>query len=265
LGALHPREWTERALSDLNGPPFSSYPLERQTRGDSDRDWSGLSAPQRYHEATKLVAADGAGEPQPPRIPPATPLGRRSAAPDAGAAPASTVHSAIRARRSARHFEAAPMRRDSLLSILALAQRNAALCRCAGLELYLVAHRVTETPVGLYRYGAAQGHLERLRGGDLAGSLVRACLGQAKAGEAAAALIGVAQLAEATARGGARSYRDLLLEAGATAQRIYLGAEALGLAARNLAAFYDDALDALLGLDGQTPVAVHLTALGPGD
>ena len=57
----------------------------------------------------------------------------------------------------------------------------------------------------------------------------------------------------------------MLLDAGATAQRIYLGAEALGLAARNLAAYYDDELDALLGLDGEREVAVHLTAVGAGD
>ena len=98
--------------------------------------------------------------------------------------------------------------------------------------------------------------------GELAGALVRACLGQEKTGEAAAAIVGVARLAEGD---GARSYRDLLLDAGATAQRIYLGAEALGLTARNLAAFYDDELDALLGLDGEREVAVHLTAVGAGD
>ena len=75
----------------------------------------------------------------------------------------------------------------------------------------------------------------------------------------------MARLEEASARGGARAYRDLLLDAGAFAQRLYLGAEALGLAARNLAAFYDDQLDALMGIDGEREVAVHLTALGPGD
>ena len=48
------------------------------------------------------------------------------------------------------------------------------------------------------------------------------------------------------------------------AQRVYLGAEALGLAARNLAAFVDDELNALLGLDGAEAAVIHLTMLGRG-
>jgi SagB-type dehydrogenase family enzyme len=175
------------------------------------------------------------------------------------------VHAAIRARRSTRRFESRDLRRADLLAVLALARRNPALHRSAGLDLRVVLHRVADTPAGLYRYEPASGQLEQLRGGELADALVRACLGQQKTGQAAVAIVCVARAVEASARGGARSYRDLLLDAGATAQRIYLGAEALGLTARNLAAFYDDELDALLGLDGEREVAVHLTAVGAGD
>ena len=62
-----------------------------------------------------------------------------------------------------------------------------------------------------------------------------------------------------------RLYRDLLLEAGAIGQRLYLAAEAAGLAARNLAAFVDDDLNRLVGLDGRREAVVHLTMAGPGD
>ena len=78
-------------------------------------------------------------------------------------------------------------------------------------------------------------------------------------------MIAVGRLADAEAGAGARAYRDLLLDAGATAQRLYLAAEAGGYSARNLAAYYDEELDALLGLDGRSRSAVHLTAVGPGD
>ena len=73
------------------------------------------------------------------------------------------------------------------------------------------------------------------------------------------------RIAGAVARGGERSYRDLLVEAGAIGQRIYLAAEAAGLAARNLAAFRDDRLNGLLGLDGRREAVIHLTMFGPGD
>ncbi len=48
-------------------------------------------------------------------------------------------------------------------------------------------------------------------------------------------------------------------------QRVYLAAESAGLSARNLAAFLDDDLNRLLGLDGVHAAAIHLTMLGPGD
>ena len=66
---------------------------------------------------------------------------------------------------------------------------------------------------------------------------------------------------EAGARGD-RAYRDLLVEAGAIGQRVYLAAEALGLAARNLAAFWDDELNALLAISPPGRAVLHLTLLG---
>jgi nitroreductase len=84
------------------------------------------------------------------------------------------------------------------------------------------------------------------------------------AGSAAAALLMVGRLREAEARGD-RSYRDLLIEAGAMGQRIYLSAESLGLAARNLAAFVDDDLNSLLRLSLPDRAVLHLTLLGHED
>jgi nitroreductase len=75
----------------------------------------------------------------------------------------------------------------------------------------------------------------------------------------------VAQLRDATALAADRRYRDLLIESGAIGQRIYLAAEATGLAARNLAAFRDDELNSLLELDGRERAVIHLTAVGYED
>ena len=95
-----------------------------------------------------------------------------------------------------------------------------------------------------------------------AGPLERACLYQDKAASAAVAFLVVGEIEAARKRAGDRSYRDLLLGAGALAERIYLGAEAIDLGARNLAAFFDDPLNELVKLDGQGRAVVHLTVLG---
>ena len=119
-------------------------------------------------------------------------------------------------------------------------------------------------PYGLYRYLPRRHGLARIRGGDHSRSLVRACLGQWQAGAAPVALLMVGQIGGASGLGG-RRYRDLLIESGAIGQRIYLSAESAGLAARNLAAFMDDELNELMGLDGQNEAVVHLTVVGHGD
>ena len=138
-----------------------------------------------------------------------------------------------------------------------------------GLELVVVVHRVAGRAPGLYRVDA-EGQLAPQRLADLRRSLTRTCLGQDMAGTCAAAFFTVADLGvDVPGRAvpdrevrGDRRYRDLLIESGAVGQRIYLAAEATNLAARNLAAFRDDDLNALLGLDGRNRAALHLTLLG---
>jgi nitroreductase len=90
-------------------------------------------------------------------------------------------------------------------------------------------------------------------------------VGQQLAGTAAVGLVMAAQLSGAAASLRERWYRDLLLESGAIAQRIYLAAESAGLAARNLAAFVDDHFNKQLELAALGLSALHLTVIGNGN
>jgi SagB-type dehydrogenase family enzyme len=146
-----------------------------------------------------------------------------------------------------------------------MAQGNALLARSENVDVYLVVNRVASLEPGLYRYDRDHHQLIAHRIGNLAQDFTRVCLGQKKAGRAAVGVLMVAWLGENRALASARRYRDMLVEAGAIGQRIYLAAESAGLSARNLAAFIDDDLNRLLGLDGEREAAIHLTMLGPGD
>jgi SagB-type dehydrogenase family enzyme len=179
--------------------------------------------------------------------------------------PGTSVEDAIRRRRSAMVFRHEPAPHDALRLAGELARGHSGLRRAPGIELQLAVHRVKGLESGLYRIHADTGELSPHRLGELAGPLVQACGGQEKAGQAAVGFLMVARLQEAAGRAGDRSYRDLLLEAGGIGQRIYLAAEATGLAARNLAAFRDDDLNRLVDLDGVRQAVVHLTMFGPGD
>lgn len=245
-------------------------------------------APERYHAATRLLPATGAeapphgdaataGDGDPAEAPAATEPAAPAGEADGGAQgeavalaprrdPGLSIERAIRKRRSAQRFADGPVSAEDLGFVLGAALGPAAAAR-PPLELLVFVHRARGAAAGLYRArraasGAAE--LVLLRQDALDEALVDVCLGQEKAGQAAVGIAAVGDLATAAAQGGDRSYRDLCLEAGAAAQRVYLAAESVGLAARNLSAFVDDRLNELAGLDGRRRGVLHLTMLGPG-
>ena len=229
-------------------------------------------APERFHARTRLV---------PGRPPPLATEQDVATSPDVDAAgpalqlasrtdPGTPVEHAIRTRRSTRAYTADPIAAADLAFVLDAATGHEALQRTPGVELRVFLHRGVRadgraTEPGLYRPGPAPGELTLVRRGDVAKPLAEACLGQAKAGEAACGIAMVGRLEEAARRRGERSYRDLCIECGAIGQRIYLAAESLGLSARNLAAFVDERLNALAEVDGRERAVLHLTMVGPGD
>ncbi len=222
------------------------------------------AGPASYHEATKLVPGEGPAPPPPPETDlPGSASSSHVALPRRREPPQASVEATIRQRRSALRFSSARILLEDLGFVLDLAG-HATLRRSEGVEVYVVAHRVVDLAPGLYRLAPGEQRLGLLRPGDLSGPLVRACMRQEKAGDAAAGVLAVARLAPTSRGPGPRRYRDQLIEAGAVAQRVYLAAEASGLSARNLAAFVDDDLNELVGLDGRHRAVIHLTLLGHG-
>jgi SagB-type dehydrogenase family enzyme len=218
--------------------------------------------PQRYHEATKLVPGGAERAARVPR-PRAEPLDATAVPlPKPAESPSMSAHASIRARRSPLRLVPQSIELETLAAVLRSAQAFDAQQPTGWVDLYLVAQRVTGLEPGVYRYPPPRHGLVKVRPGSPRRAFVRACLGQEMAGTGAAGCVMVGRLTEAASRAGDRSYRDLLVEAGEIGERVYLAAEALGIGARNLAAFLDDELNAFLGVDGRSEAAVHLTMLG---
>jgi SagB-type dehydrogenase family enzyme len=175
------------------------------------------------------------------------------------------LEQAIQVRRSTTRFDPSTLALADLGQILEMAHGHSALSLNQQVDVYLVVHRVEALDPGLYRYDRDRHRLVRLRPGALVADFTRVCLGQDKAGTAAVGVLMVARLGAERALASTRRYREILIESGAIGQRVYLAAESAGLSARNLAAFLDDDLNRLLGLDGVHAAAIHLTMLGPGD
>lgn len=129
-------------------------------------------------------------------------------------------------------------------------------------RLYLYAHRVEGLPAGVYRYHPSIHRLQTIREGDQRATAAYLSLEQELAGHACAAFSMVADLNQAARLFGNRGYRYVHFEAGMIGQRLYLGAEALGLNSTGMGAFYDDEVHRYLDIKPEEGQVVYHFAVG---
>jgi SagB-type dehydrogenase family enzyme len=180
--------------------------------------------------------------------------------------PARSFEEVARTRRSALDFRggSASMSLAQLAAILAWAIQPlfADFENERFIQLYLYAHRVDRLPPGVYRYRPERAELDPVRAGDQRVAAAGLSLGQDLAGNACVAFSMLADLDRATALHGDRGYRYAYFEAGAIGQRLYLAAEALGLGATGIGAFFDDEVHRYLNLTPEQGQVVYHFAIG---
>ncbi len=247
----------------------ATIPVHEMPTGDPETVWFGGIANQlsreqipyplidRMHAATRMKdsaivseAAQGSGE---IRLPP----------------PASSIRSfgeVARTRRSALDFEGGSrsMSLAQLSAVLAVTAQPFSADFAGGhfIQLYLYAHRVDGIEPGVYRHWPERGELEQIRSGDHCVAAAGLSLGQDLAGNACVAFSMIADLDRAVRSHGDRGYRYVYFEAGAIGQRLYLAAEALGLGATGIGAFFDDEVHRYLGLQSGEGQVVYHFAIG---
>ncbi|NYT06399.1 MAG: SagB/ThcOx family dehydrogenase [Methanomicrobiales archaeon] len=218
------------------------------------------------------------GLPQPPLglpCPPgagAIPLPR----PEEIRVPGTDLRTAIERRESVRQYLDRPLGLDELAFLLWCVQgvrhregdiftfRNvpSAGARHA-LETYVLANAVAGLPPGLYRYDALSHRLCEIdRSAGIADRIAAACVNQRFLVNNAASFVWTAVAARMTWRYGERGYRYLHLDAGHACQNLYLAAVAVGCGVCAVGAFSDEALNAALGVDGETEFALYCAAVG---
>jgi SagB-type dehydrogenase family enzyme len=130
------------------------------------------------------------------------------------------------------------------------------------LQLYLYVHRVNGLEPGVYRYWPENARLEAIKLGDQRLVAAALSLGQDLAGSACVAFSMIADFEKATRMYGDRGYRYVHFEAGAIGQRMYLAAEALGLRATGIGAFFDDEVHRYLNRAPEQGQVVYHFAVG---
>jgi len=165
----------------------------------------------------------------------------------------------VRARRSALDFVGGAQ-------TISLPQLSALLTAATPLlsfvQLYLYVHRVDGLEPGVYRYWPQHAELQLVKAGDQRVAAAGLSLGQDLAGNACVAFSMIGDLERAARAYGDRGYRYVHFEAGAIGHRLYLAAEALGLGATGIGAFYDEEVHRYLHVTPEQGQVVYHFAIG---
>ena len=130
------------------------------------------------------------------------------------------------------------------------------------IETYVAVDAVSEIEPGTFHFDVRGFQLERLSSTPAAAEIASSALGQGFLRQASVIFLWSAIFRRNMAKYGHRGLRYIFLDAGHICQNLLLAAEALGLAACPVAAFYDDELNALLGLDGQEESILYMAGVG---
>lgn len=177
---------------------------------------------------------------------------------------ATSIEQALLRRRSIRQFRNAPLALGDLGQLLWAAQGSTdragfRTSPSAGalypLEVYAVAGNVRGLPAGLYHYIPRAHALRRIADWDKRQALSLAAYDQLSIAEAPAILALCAVYERVTGKYGERGLRYVHMEAGHTAQNVYLQAVSLELGTVVLGAFDDRDVKGVLSLSGrETPL-----------
>jgi SagB-type dehydrogenase family enzyme len=183
---------------------------------------------------------------------------------------------AIRDRESRRRYSRTPLRLDELSFLLwatqgirkrldagtALRTVPSAGARHA-LETYLCVLNVQGLEPGIYRYLPLEHQLLPVSAmPDLAPRLTIGTLGQSFAGQSAATFVWTAIPRRMEWRYGLAAHKVIALDAGHVCQNLYLACEAIGAGTCAIAAYDQEAMDRLIGVDGREEFTVYLAPVG---
>ena len=188
--------------------------------------------------------------------------------------------SVVRQRRTVRRFGPTPLPFAALSGVLELSYgvtgesvfpggliaRHRAAPSAGALypaEIYLYARNIEGLAAGLYHYAPEQRSLAQIDAGDRLAAVWHACCRQDYAQEAAATIFITGVFARTKSKYGERGYRYVLLDIGHLGENLCLAATAADLAITTTCAFYDDAVNRLLGVDGLDEAAAYVAFLGP--
>lgn len=177
-------------------------------------------------------------------------------------------------RRSKRQFDQKPITLGELSYLLwatqgVTATRGTARLRsvasagnCHCFNTYVIPNTVDGLGKGLYLFNALENSLGQVKSDDVSNELTVACLNQKMVGECAVCFVWTAITPKMTNRYGLRGYRYIFIDAGHVGAHLQLACEDLGLGSCNIAAYMDDGVADVLGLESEYELPVYIGVAG---
>ncbi len=187
-----------------------------------------------------------------------------------------SLFDAIAGRQSHRRFAGSPVDLAELAFLLwatqglreevapgtALRTVPSAGCRHP-FETYLLVTNVTDLEPGVYRYLPREHALVLERAdGDLIEKLPPATLGQMFTAAAAVTFVWTCIPYRTEWRYHAAAHRVILMDVGHVCQNLYLACAAVGACTCAIAAFHQELMDQLVGVDGEDEFVIYLAPVG---
>jgi SagB-type dehydrogenase family enzyme len=129
-------------------------------------------------------------------------------------------------------------------------------------ETYFSANLVEDLDPGLYHFDIENFALDKICADDQAEAVAAACMNQKFMARSAVTFIWSAVFRRSMSKYGNRGMRYVLLDAGHICQNILIAAEAISSGGCPVAAFYDDEMNNLLGLDGSEETVIYAASIG---
>ncbi len=129
-------------------------------------------------------------------------------------------------------------------------------------ETYLCINSVSGLPAGLYHYNVAFSHLELLTSGEFGRELGERSMGQPMCWRGQVVFVWSAIPRRTMSKYGSRGIRYIFMDVAHICENVLLAAEALGLGACPIGAFFDDEVNHLFQLDGQEETVIYMASVG---
>lgn len=232
-----------------------------------------------FPELTRIRSDQQIGRPQPPLEKPVPAGARRISLPpvDPAVIAEPEIYACLKRRRSRRSWKPAPIELAEL-SFLLWATQGVQRVFGGGystfrtvpsggarhpFETYLALNQVTGLAAGIYRYlPLSHTMVVEREASDLAQPITDACLGQSFVGEAPVVFFWSCLPVRGEWRYNVASHKIMLIDAGHLCQNLYLACEAIGAGTCAIAAYDQQLVDRLVGVDGIDEFVVYLAPVG---